>query len=345
MQRDWRDFKALYGNIAGAREAFEKACESLFRKMYSDKNVKSVAVKKGDGGIDVFIGEMGIKPITVIQCKFFLEEFGDAQKGQIRESFKTAIESNEYELENWILCVPRELPIDEASWWSKWKSKMLIRYRKPDNFITLKNGNELIDLMKTHKVYDSVFQIVESLLIKDTNEKISKLFYSGLDDDLKDLGIIDEVFNYIKANRPRKASDFKTITVSAGIDLIPKIKLNFPHNQQKSVGRLMKKTWDKKETVRKFIETQIQEDEVSVNELIFQIQDDFCMLRGSDNPNAKIEDIEIIRNLSLNYLPDKKKKNIHYIANSEALIFYFFELCYIGDKTEKQKNQQSSLFD
>ena len=70
MNRDWNDFKSTYGNISGAREAFENACESLFKAKYTDQHVSQVSVKKGDGGIDVFIGELGVEPITVIQCKF-----------------------------------------------------------------------------------------------------------------------------------------------------------------------------------------------------------------------------------------------------------------------------------
>ena len=97
MNKDWADFKALYGNMAGARKAFENACETLYRKKYVDEHVSQVSVKHGDGGIDIFIGEFGVEPITVIQCKFFLESFGDSQKAQIRNSFNTAISSDEYE--------------------------------------------------------------------------------------------------------------------------------------------------------------------------------------------------------------------------------------------------------
>lgn len=107
MNRDWRDFKSLFGNLAGAREEFENACETLFNKIYSKDHVSQVAVKQGDGGIDIFIGELGVEPITVIQCKFFLDTFDEAQKSQIRDSFNSAIDSNKFELKEWILCIPR----------------------------------------------------------------------------------------------------------------------------------------------------------------------------------------------------------------------------------------------
>lgn len=96
-----RDFKALKGNIQGAREAFEKSCENLLRKIHSNKTVQQIRVKLGDGGIDVYVGELGEEPVTVYQCKFFLDEFDKAQHAQIRNSFNTAIKSDRFKLKNW----------------------------------------------------------------------------------------------------------------------------------------------------------------------------------------------------------------------------------------------------
>lgn len=159
MNRNWTDFKSLHSNISGAREAFENACESLFRKVYIGKTVSQVKVKLGDGGIDVFVGEIGVEPITVIQCKFFLESFEESQKAQIRDSFKTAIGSDKYELNEWILCIPRLLDIDQIKWWTSWKDKTIKENGKTEEFISLKNGNELIDLFKSNELYNQIFEI------------------------------------------------------------------------------------------------------------------------------------------------------------------------------------------
>jgi hypothetical protein len=172
MNRDWADFKTLYGNIAGAREAFENACETLYRKKHASEHVSQVSVKQGDGGIDIFIGELGIDPITVIQCKFFLETFGDSQKSQIRDSFDTAINSKKYKLKKWILCIPRVIDIDENSWWFKWKHKKLKEYSKDSSFIKLTNGNALIDLFKELGLYNQIFQITDSLKIAEIYEAV-----------------------------------------------------------------------------------------------------------------------------------------------------------------------------
>jgi hypothetical protein len=172
MKKDWRDFKSLHGNIEGARDGFEDACQTLFTEVYSDKYVAKMAVRQGDGGIDICVGELSVEPITVIQCKFFLETFGDAQKSQIRESFERAISSDKYELKEWILCIPKEIDIDETSWWAKWKKKKVEENSKDDNFIKLKNGINLIDLMKKHNIYENIFQLKDSLLIQEIHSSI-----------------------------------------------------------------------------------------------------------------------------------------------------------------------------
>lgn len=70
MERDWRDFKALHGHIEGGRAAFEPACEALLRKMFPNQPVQVVRANPGDEGIDILVGEIGIEPIHVFQCKF-----------------------------------------------------------------------------------------------------------------------------------------------------------------------------------------------------------------------------------------------------------------------------------
>ncbi len=172
MNRDWNDFKSSYGNIAGAREAFEIACETLFREIYAPKRVDGVKVKQGDGGIDIFVGELGCEPITVIQCKFFLDKFEESQKGQIRDSFKTCISATRYELKEWILCMPYLLDLDQHTWWSQWKDSQRQKYEKDENFISLKTGNELIDLFKKFNLYNQVFKIEDSLKIDEIHKAV-----------------------------------------------------------------------------------------------------------------------------------------------------------------------------
>ena len=120
--RDWSYLKDRYG-IETARTKFQKICETLFRKMNNGENVQSIKCYPGDEGIDIYIGEIGLEPIIVIQCKYFHENINESQKNQIRKSFKKAVESKEFEMREWILCLPTELGLKENKWWCDWKSK------------------------------------------------------------------------------------------------------------------------------------------------------------------------------------------------------------------------------
>lgn len=118
MELDFKYILLKHGD--GARYIFENACDKSFKKEFE----KSFSVKcnPGDEGIDIFVGDFD-KPLIVYQCKFFPESIGDSQKKQIRDSFKKAIESKEYELKEWNLCIPKVLDIEEHKWWATWKSK------------------------------------------------------------------------------------------------------------------------------------------------------------------------------------------------------------------------------
>jgi len=171
---DWNFFKNQYANIAGAREEFEKVCETLFRKLYAPKHVSQMNLKVGDGGIDVFVGEFGQEPITVIQCKFFLDNFGNSQKQQIRESFETAYRSQQFELKEWILCIPRVIDSDENSWWFKWKNKKINEYSLTNDFIKIINGNEIIHMLKENDLYNITFKLQDSIKIDRIYEQLCK---------------------------------------------------------------------------------------------------------------------------------------------------------------------------
>jgi hypothetical protein len=175
INMDWQDYKVRNTNIEGARAAFEKDCATLFNVIYKDQNVKTVKISIGDGGIDVFVGNIGIEPIIVIQCKFFLEDFDASQRQQIKKSFNTAINSNEYKIEEWILCFPRTLDLKQNKWWCEWADKMKSTHTLKDNFIKLYDGDYLINLFKTFNLFNQVFKLEDSLKIADINKKVDDI--------------------------------------------------------------------------------------------------------------------------------------------------------------------------
>ncbi|WP_452221435.1 hypothetical protein [Lacinutrix salivirga] len=172
MNKDWFVLIKKF-TISGARDKFETICGTLFKKLYPNKNVRLIKVNQGDGGIDVLIGEIGLKPINVIQCKFFPSEFGESQKSQIRKSFQTAINSKEYKMHNWTLCVFCTLDLKENIWWVKWKEKMINTYNLSSDFIKLIDGDDLIDRLNETNLYNTLFEKEDSIKINALYESIT----------------------------------------------------------------------------------------------------------------------------------------------------------------------------
>lgn len=151
MERDFRYLRDMHGD-AGAREIFEKICTELLYAQYGE-TAHNIRVSQGDGGIDILVGNF-TAPIHNYQCKFFLDGIGDAQKAQIRNSFKTAATSSSYTMEKWILCVPCTLSASEYKWWSEWQSNQKKIYGID---IALHEGGYLISQLKRYDIYKTAF--------------------------------------------------------------------------------------------------------------------------------------------------------------------------------------------
>ena len=172
MNKDWLTLVGRYGE-SGAREKFEGICGVLFKKMYPCDNVRTVKLNPGDDGIDVFIGMIGQEPIHVIQCKFFARRFGDAQKEQIRRSFKSAIQSKKYKMHKWSLCIANTLSIGQHKWWTGWVGKMTKEYNLPEGFkIELIDGDDLIRQLKEKDCYNTAFEREDSIKIDELHKSL-----------------------------------------------------------------------------------------------------------------------------------------------------------------------------
>lgn len=113
------DLQHLYG-VAGAREQFEKLLLALVESLYD--SARTIEVKQGDGGIDIYVGPF-TAPIDIYQAKYFPQELGNSQKDQIRKSFSRCSDNTAYILKSWTLCLPRNMTIDETKWFDGWRAK------------------------------------------------------------------------------------------------------------------------------------------------------------------------------------------------------------------------------
>ncbi|MBT2682780.1 restriction endonuclease [Bacillus sp. ISL-37] len=164
-----REFDWLWDKYKeGARGEFEELCYRVYSNEYHDETVSRVRVEQGDGGVDVYIKHDN-DDLTVIQCKFFRYEVGDAQKDQIRDSFKSAIKNQEG-MTKWILCIPIIMSDKENKWWQKWKRKKEDEYEID---IDLHNADILMTFIKEHELYDEYFNTVR--IDKDFFKDVIKL--------------------------------------------------------------------------------------------------------------------------------------------------------------------------
>ena len=150
------DFQSLIYKytLAGARTKFEEICTRLLQRIHG-ADAHNPRPSQGDGGIDVMVGDFSVS-IAVYQCKYFPQGLGDAQKNQIRESFRTACSSTEFTMKQWTLCVPLDLSVKEMAWWSEWKRKQEEETGIP---MVLWDGSYLLNLLRDHRLYGEVFGI------------------------------------------------------------------------------------------------------------------------------------------------------------------------------------------
>jgi hypothetical protein len=112
------DLQLIYG--LGAREKFEDLAFDLIKG--EEPRALKVRVSQGDGGIDAHVNDLSDPGgVHVYQCKFFPRALEDAQKTQIRESFKRCRESTDYRLKRWTLCLPIDLSVPERQWFESWR--------------------------------------------------------------------------------------------------------------------------------------------------------------------------------------------------------------------------------
>jgi hypothetical protein len=115
------DLQLIYG-VAGARGKFDDLVGRLVKTELGA--ARRVRVKKGDGGIDVYVGDLNDPAgIDVFQAKFFWQGLGPSQKAQIRNSFRRCARNKKFKTKSWTLCIPVDLSLDEKEWFDNWKAE------------------------------------------------------------------------------------------------------------------------------------------------------------------------------------------------------------------------------
>ncbi len=134
-------FQQLALHLESPEKEFEAICCELIRLKNPD--ARRVRVHLGDGGVDSATGTWGSSgALDVFQVKYFIDVWGDSQKQQIRESYKTAANCENYNLRRWTLCLPVNIRKEDLDWFDTWKSDK-------DHVIDLWDGADLEALLRT----------------------------------------------------------------------------------------------------------------------------------------------------------------------------------------------------
>jgi hypothetical protein len=197
---EW-DYLPKKYKIEGARSRFEEICTALLTRKYPESNVKSPRVSTGDGGIDIFIGELGNAKVDIFQCKFFLNRLGASQKQQISASFRTVMLAKDFQARMWTLCLPLQLSKEEHIWWAQWKERQEKEFDLGSDFIRLLDGLELVEELKQHGLYDQVFDEDLKQGLKLLLERTAPKEFD-LDVELKrGSSFLSEIKNYFSNNK------------------------------------------------------------------------------------------------------------------------------------------------
>lgn len=169
MHIDFGHLVTVWGR-EGARAAFESLIvEVLCAK---DPNAQPIRPNPGDYGIDCMV-PLGDGSQHVYQIKYFPQELDESQKDQIRRSFHRCQDTLGLSLGKWTLVIPRDMSLEETSWFQAWKSKKArveIAYMGQTRLRTLVSQHEdIVERYFTHNpqtarlVLDKLSSVIEYL--------------------------------------------------------------------------------------------------------------------------------------------------------------------------------------
>lgn len=179
--------------------------------------------------------------------------------------------------------------------------------------------------------------------VQFNNQGNMQVYYQqNANSEQKDFGIIREIINYIfegiKLGLNKQSNAKENLT-----KIKVKIPLNFSENQINRISTMYKNALGQIGLVKKYLEVDIASESSRIDALREKVQADFCKTASVDNHNDAINEVQVIEDLALQYVPKDKRENPEYIMNAKSIILYFFEMCDIGKKTPEEI--QTKLFE
>jgi hypothetical protein len=205
--------------------------------------------------------------------------------------------------------------------------------RKPHFMLTTSNDNFTqygVEVLKLNS-YDELEQYLDDLIAIKTESEDSSKKKTKIDDSRKtedsvtrDIGIIQDIFEFILKNQGEHGykDDGKTVGIRE------KIEINFDEDEREMIAELAIESMLKFQLINNILE---EFPNYQQSDIHGDIKRRYIMKRLEGLKTSKIL-FELINH----YTPDGKEDNPEYTAIAQALVFFFFEDCTWGKKTEKE---------
>lgn len=179
--------------------AFQRFCFQLLKERHPTANLRYVEAPSGDEGLDIFCGDMD-GGLTIWQCKAFQGGIGESQKGQIRESFNTAMKY--FKPSRWVLCLSVDMDTSTHRWFQRYQHSHRLK-----TAIGLYSASDIIhEVLHRRTLRNTFFPNVAidpvelKRLITRTGElsteELERINESNVEDYLERLKERDARFNY-----------------------------------------------------------------------------------------------------------------------------------------------------
>lgn len=155
-----------------------------------------------------------------------------------------------------------------------------------------------------------------------------------------ELGVINDIFIYvIEASKEKESLPAnKDVLKDKLLHLNEKIKLNFQNGDEvKEVKDYFTQLFSKISAVEKSFQTLDENDQEDVHFYISSAYQD--LKRDEENK------VTILKRLSEAFIPPNHSKNPSYVSIAQAIVLFFFDDCTIFEKTKKETNNQTNLFE
>lgn len=275
---------------------------------------------------------------------------------------KGTIKKNNHCIFSGTLFKPQFIPIESSLDSKSLINTDLVSFKKElkslSKFIYLTNNQNLL-LSQEHRTElkqnypDLSFEIWDGNSIKQKLYQLSEAdleyvireftMIEGYEDTYsapeQDRNIINAIFTFIFA-ADKKLKNGKVINSKKLTKIKDKIKINFEEVQHPRVTETYKKNLHNINLIESFIQTQMTQDENSVNELVDMIQDEFCRLRKVADSDSPIKDHLLFSEIAKKLLPPGKENDPAFISCAKSIVIYFFEYCDIGKRTDDEINNK-----